>query len=371
MRKKIFFTIRLFLFACLTAQIICPLRAWGAGAVYMAYREYEEHFAQIQTIADIRAQGYDVVEKHVFDVPLVSYYPDEADAVEEADTILPQPTEVVRPNSLYKIMSEDAVALQEVPTVRFYCALERKSHRGAVFLADEEGLIVYKTNRLECNYTVLGELNQPIYDMVSVAFQDLNGDELTDIILIAGCTRTSESGERKNDKIGEVLFQQDDSQDGAVMFYRDWRINDKINRYDMNQSAKSIRSFVRDGQSTEFLYTATTEQELLRNGFYVIEEQQYTRAYEKLGTLKILPGYFRQGDYNIFRIYMINEQGAIVWSFEPMGDYDNLYALKGISTVDLDGEGMKDLLVLGRYSREGKSCKPVISSFRSTSTICC
>ena len=36
-----------------------------------------------------------------------------------------------------------------------------------------------------------------------------------------------------------------------------------------------------------------------------------------------------------------------------MGDFDNLYALKGIRCVDIDGDGMKDILVLARYSYAG------------------
>lgn len=308
----------------------------GAGAVYAAYQEYEARFSQIQTIEDIRIQGYQVIEKHVFDVPLQ------------------QTAEVSRPDDPYRIKTADAVALQEVPTVRFYCALEDNSHRAAVFLADREGRIVYKTNQLECNYAVLGEMNQPIYDLVSVSFQDLNGDNLTDIILIAGCVQSAESGQRQKYKIGEVLFQKEQMEEQAeeLNFYRDWRVNDKINRYGMNQSAKSIRSFIRDGQSTEFLYKAATEEELLKNGFQVIEEQSHGRFFEKLGNLKLFPGFFSLGDYDIFMIYLINEQGSIVWRFEPMGEYDNLYALKGISTADLDGDGMKDILVLARYSKE-------------------
>ena len=37
-----------------------------------------------------------------------------------------------------------------------------------------------------------------------------------------------------------------------------------------------------------------------------------------------------------------------------MEDYDNLYALKGIQGKDLDGDGLKDLVVFGKYSYEGK-----------------
>ena len=36
-----------------------------------------------------------------------------------------------------------------------------------------------------------------------------------------------------------------------------------------------------------------------------------------------------------------------------MGDFDNLYALKGITCRDIDGDGMKDILVLARYSYAG------------------
>ena len=52
-------------------------------------------------------------------------------------------------------------------------------------------------------------------------------------------------------------------------------------------------------------------------------------------------------------IYLVNEQNDIVWSFQPMKDYDSLYALKGSACQDLDGDGMKDLLFLSRFSYVG------------------
>ncbi len=320
-------------------------------AVAKAYRVYEERFAQIQTIEDIASCGYRVVEKHVFDIPLVTQTLD-------GDGMLVD-TQVARPEKLYQVGSEDAILSQNVPTVRFYTAIDSETSRAAVFLANQEGQIVYKTNQLECNYTVLGSVEQPIVDMISVAFQDLNHDGLTDMTLIAGCVNDSGSYAGKQYKVGEVLFQTV-SEDDTVSFYRDWRINDKINRFDMNKSAKCIRSFVRDGQSTEFLYTVTTEDELLQNGFKVIEEQSYWRTYEKLGKLKVLPGVYSMGDYDVFMIYMINEQGNIVWCFQPMGEYDNLYSLRGISGKDLDGDGMKDLLVVARYSKEGENGQIIV-----------
>lgn len=361
---------------------------WDTGEeaeVAAAYGAYQRRFDSIRVMEDITAQGYEIVEKHVFDVPLVT---EELVAAETgAGEVLPLPegalsgqpsaeegglisdgaeeekspellaaSGVVRPESSMRVGAEDALSLQIVPTVRFFTAIDRETRRAAVFLADRDGDIVYKCNQLECNYTILGELEQPIIDMVSVAFQDMNGDGLRDIILIAGCVNDTGDYAGKMYKVGEVLFQT--GQPGfpkveEVSFYRDWRINDKLNRFDMNKSARCIISFVRDGLSTEFLYTSTTETELLDNGFKVIQEQSYWRSYEKLGRLKVLPGVFSMSDYDIFMIYMINEQGDIVWSFQPMGDYDNLYSLRGMSGKDMDGDGMKDLMVVARYSREG------------------
>ena len=45
-----------------------------------------------------------------------------------------------------------------------------------------------------------------------------------------------------------------------------------------------------------------------------------------------------------------------------MGDYDNLYSLKGITGKDVDGDGMKDLVVLARYSYEGDDGGLVVES---------
>ena len=121
----------------------------------------------------------------------------------------------------------------------------------------------------------------------------------------------------------------------------------------MNKSAETIAAFVKGGRSTEFLYTAATRQELVRRGFVIAREQCYFRQFEKLGRLEVVPGTYTMADFDIFMIYLINEDGYIVWSLQPMGDYDNLYALKGITCRDIDGDGMKDILVLARYSYEG------------------
>ena len=223
-------------------------------------------------------------------------------------------------------------------------AMEEQYHRLVLFLVDEEGIIVYRTDQLAANSWNVGSLEQPIRGISAVSFQDLNRDGRTDIVLIADCRNRTGSYAAKSYKVGDVLFQSDEG------FYRDYRIADKINRFGMNKSAESIIAYVRDGYSTEFLYTASTKSELLRKGFVITEEQDYSRQFEKLGYLEVMPGTYTMAEFATFMIYLVNEQGDIVWSFQPMGDFDNLYALKGIRCADIDGDGMKDILVLARYS---------------------
>ena len=274
------------------------------------YRSYTERFEKIESIDDLQQQNYRILEGQVFPVLLEGFGEEE---------------------------------------VWFYAALDNRYHRLAVFIADAEGRILYKTDRLEANYCYPGELRQPVKKLASVSFQDVDNDGDTDIILIAQCHNDRGEYQKESYKVGDVLFQKDGS------FYRDYRISDKINRFDMNKNPGCILNFVRDGRSTEFLYTAETLADLLNHNFNVIEEQSYTRNFEKLGRLKVVPGTYRMSEYDVFMIYLIDEQGNIVWSFQPMEDYDNLYALKGIQGKDLDGDGLKDLVVFAKYSYEGEN----------------
>ena len=130
----------------------------------------------------------------------------------------------------------------------------------------------------------------------------------------------------------------------------------------MNKSADLIAAFVRDGYSTEFMYTATTLDELLDAGLEIIQEQSWPRNFEKLGRLQVIPGTYRIADYEVFMIYLVNEQGYIVSSLQPMEDYDNLYALRGISCWDIDGDGLKDIAVLARYSYEGSNHELIVKT---------
>ena len=285
-----------------------PARAEGGDAdTLRLYQEYQERFASVEHVWELDACGYEVLEEQIFPVVLESFG-------EEELTLIP--------------------------------AMERRFHRLAVFFADRRGNILYRYNQLETNNCSPGQMEQPVENLLSVAFADVNHDQRTDIILITGCVNEAGDYAGIPYKVGDVMFQ------GEQNFYRDWRISDKINRFSMNKSANYIISFVRDGESAEFLYTATTLSELLEHGFQIAEDQHYTRDFEKLGRLQVVPGTVRISAYNIFMVYLVNEQGNIVWSFQPMGDYDNLYSLRGIQGRDLDGDGMKDLVVLARYSIE-------------------
>ncbi len=237
-------------------------------------------------------------------------------------------------------------------------AYDERYNRLALFLVDGDGRILYRTEQLETNYRVRGRMRQPAQSIAAVSFQDLNRDGRTDIALITSCVNESGAYAGETYKVGDVLFQAPTG-DG---FYRDYRISEKINRFGMNKSAESIAAFVRDGDSTEFLYTASTLQELQRNRFRIIPEQCYLRTFGKLGKLQVTPGTYRIADYDIFMIYLVSEQGDIVSVLQPMGKYDNLYALKGVTCRDIDGDGLKDIVILARYSYEGEGGELLIES---------
>lgn len=287
--------------------------------VLAKYQEYRSRLDSIEYRAEISENGFEIVEEQVFPIEISGY-------------------------------GEDEVSL--IP------AYDEQYNRLALFLADADGKIIYKTDQLETNNRVLGKMEQPESDIAAVGFRDLDKDGRMDIILITSCADTSGSYAGKTNKVGDVLFQSRQS----VRFYRDYRISDKINRFGMNKSAEFITSFVRDGFSTEFLYTAETLDELLSHGMQIITEQCYFRTFGKLGKLQVVPGTYRISNYDVFMIYLVNEQGDIVSSLQPMEDYDNLYALKGISCRDIDGDGLKDIIVLARYSYEGEGGQLVVES---------
>lgn len=305
------------LFAALFFPVMTGRAADTEDDLQREYMAYQERFASIERLEDLEEYGYEVMEEQVFPVTL------------------------------------DSIRAEELTMVP---AVDRTCQRLALFFLDEEGQVIYRYNQLEVNYRIPGELRQTVKDVTGVAFSDVNGDGLKDIILISLCENPTGDYTGIPYKVGDVIFQENGQ------LYRDWRISDKINRFSMNKSTNQILFYVRDGISTEFLYTATTLDELTGKGFSVFQDQCYTREFERLGKLTVVPGVFRMAWYDFFLIYLVNEQGDIVWSLQPMLDYDGLYSLKGINGRDVDGDGMKDLVVLARYSREDESGEKVVEN---------
>lgn len=309
------------LYGCIGSLLLWfpfSIYAFGAedlDALLAAYQSCQQRFSHVQERSEIERSGYEII----------------------ADQIFPIETR----------------AFGEVSLIP---AIDEEYHRLALFFADNKGHIVYKTDELEVNNRYPGEMKQPVRELRAVSFQELNGDGLMDIVLIVTCVNDRGEYAGRPYKIGDVLFQNEEG------FYRDYRLSDKINRFSMNKSVESITSFVKGGDSTEFLYTASTRQELIRNGFEIVKEQCYYRQFEKLGKLEVVPGTYTMADFATFMIYLVDEQGYIVWSFQPMGDYDNLYALKGITCRDIDGDGMKDILVLAHYSYGGENNELMVES---------
>lgn len=315
---------------CMTALFIPQLQINAteqnsAQSVRVLYETYIARLESIQFRWEISEKGFEIVESQIFP------FEPKIGLVTELD-IAPE--------------QEQLSGMSLIP------AFDSTYHRLALFLADADGKILYRTDQLETNNQILGQMTQPQQEIASIAFQDLNGDMQTDIILITYCD--------KKYKVGDVLFQSTDK--NTFNFYRDYRISEKLNRFGMNKNAKAITAFVRDGYSTEFLYTALTLKQLRVNGFQVITEQCYTRTFGKLGKLQVVPGTYQIADYDVFLIYLVNEQGDILSALQPMGEYDSLYALKGVNCRDIDGDGLKDIIVLAKYSYEDEERKFAVAS---------
>lgn len=312
---------RAFLYLTILITVFSPSRLYGAPASDVAaaqseeYQEYRRRFDTIKTTQDIDPHGFEMIGPDVFDIEL------------------------------------EGAGVTYV-TLTF----DRQYSRLAIFIADEAGNIVYKTDQLETNSQWKGTLMQPNERLAAASFRDLNEDGLTDIVLISSCRYEHGRNAGRTYKVGDVLFQKDGS------FYRDYRISDKLNRFGMNKSIHFITSFVRDGYSTEFLYTSNKQKELEDAGIQIIPEHYYPTKFEKLGQLQLVPGTYRMAEYTVFMLYLVNEQGYIVWSFQPMSEFENLYALRGINCRDIDGDGLKDIVVLASYSYEGSEGESVVES---------
>ena len=290
-------------------------RDGGEAKTLEEFQEYQARFSAAQVRQDIGGNGFEIVEDQIFPIEMEAY-----------------------------------------GEVSMIPAFDRMYGRLLLFFADGDGEIVYRTDQLETNHRIVGSMKQPGRSIAAIVFEDLNRDGRMDIVLLTTCVNVNGDYAGKPYRVGDVLFQNPDGNG----FYRDYRIADKINRFGMNKNTELITAFVRDGHSTEFLYTASTLEELQSKGMRIITEQYYTRTFGKLGKLKLVPGVYHVASFDIFMVYLVNEQGDIISSLQPMGNYDNLYALKGINCKDIDGDGLKDIVILAKYSYENDDGEVVV-----------
>ncbi len=283
------------------------------------YQKYYQRYNTIQVTSQISDNGFEIMEGHVFPIETKNY-------------------------------GEVTV----IPTI------DREYDRLAIFITSADETVVHKTEQLAANYQNRGELKQHNKGFSSISFRDVNGDGLTDILFITICEDERLQAEEKTYKVGDVLFQQPDGVE--ALFYRDYRISDKLNQYGMNKSTKFMMSYLIEEYSTEFLYTSDTLEQLRQEGFMVYEEDSWWTEFEKWGRLQIVSGYYKMAEYTVLMVYLVNEQGYIVWSFQPMRDYECLYGLRGILCTDIDGDGLRDITILGTYIYDQTNSESVITA---------
>lgn len=248
-------------------------------------------------------------------------------------------------NSGFRVIEEQAFEIDHagLGRLRLIPAISRGYNRLSLFFVREDGYVVYKTDDFESNSWLRGQARQTNQDVICIAYRDLNGDDLKDIIIISACRNESGVYAGKTYNVGDVLFQSE------IGFYRDLHISDKINRFDMNKNSEAIMAFVRDGESMEFLFTSKTLDELLKGGFQPISYMVRTEHLEKFGVVSIIPGFYNMTGQNYLMIYIIASDGRILWNFQPMHYYVNFYDIQGIMFIDIDGDGLKDMTLLARY----------------------
>ena len=275
-------------------------RASGEEALF---REYRDRFDSVQSLEDVEKYGFHIDDSQICDVEHAALGP-----------------------------------LMLVP------ALCEKTKRLALFFIGGDGSVAYKTDDFAGNAWIRGQARQTNASLVCICPYDLTGSGRTDLAIITRCENESGPYAHQPYNVGDALFQN------ASGYYRDYRISDRINRFDMNKDYFPIVSLIRYGISTEFLFTAKTLDELVENGFHPNGAWRMTEHLEKFGLVEIVPGVFPIAGRYYFMIYIVNGEGEILWNFQPMRHYDNFYHIVGLSLRDIDGDGNKDFSVLARYA---------------------
>ena len=107
--------------------------------VRVLYDEYNARLDSITTQTDIEEKGFDIVESQIF--------PFEPEIIPESE---------IEPDTEDALVDEESSGLSVIP------AFDRTYHRLALFLADADGSILYKTDQLETNSRIRGQMEQPI-----------------------------------------------------------------------------------------------------------------------------------------------------------------------------------------------------------------
>lgn len=306
MKKNNMKNVYISLLLCFTilTTFLSPTSGAYAGASTVA--SYLSRFNSITTLADVAAGGYITLDT----------------------------------SNIIDSFSLNNGSSSEINEFAVYATVHSELGRAALFFADTDGNIIYKTEDLECNYFQKGSLNQPNIAIAAIDARDVNHDGLMDILLITSCL-----SDGVKFKIGDILFQNANS-DG---FYRDWRVSDKINRFSMNKDIDMLDAFAGGGQSSEFLYSAATMDELVEGDFKPLKYQTFDADFEKFGTVQVVPGTYKMGSHYIFILYLVDGEGRVLWNFQAMRGYDNFSQMLGISFKDVDGDGWADLSVLAEY----------------------
>ena len=266
------------------------------------FNEYSQNFNNVRWEEDIEKNGFQVAENQVFAI--------------------------------------DHAAMGEL---RLIPAISQDYNRLALFFVREDNIIAFKTEDFICNNWLKGQIRQTNCDIICISFCDLNGDDLDDIIVITACQNDFGIYADKTYNVADVLLQNE------AGYYRDPRISDKLNRFDMNKTDLAVIGYVRDGISMEFLFTAKNLDELYTSGFQAITTQCFTEHFEKFGVVDVIPGFFGMAGQNYLMVYIVDKSGRILWNFQPMHYYVNFYAISAISFRDIDGDGNKDFLLIAWY----------------------
>ncbi|MDE7285157.1 MAG: hypothetical protein K2N85_16475, partial [Lachnospiraceae bacterium] len=124
-------------FLTVTAAETQEIKTGEGENVFALYQEYRKCLDSIEYRTDISENGYEIVEDQVFPIEIYGY-------------------------------GEEEVFL--IP------AFDEKYNRLALFLAEADGKIIYKTDQLETNNRVLGQMKQPKSNIAAIGFRDLDKD---------------------------------------------------------------------------------------------------------------------------------------------------------------------------------------------------